>query len=183
MNLTELPIPGVLLLEPKVFGDARGFFVETWQGARYAQHGIQRPFVQDNLSRSARGVLRGLHLQHPGAQGKLVHVPHGRVLDVVLDVRVGSPTFGQHVAIELSGENQHQVFVPRGCAHGFCVISEWALLSYKCDDVYRPDSELGIRFDDPELAIEWPELDWILSTKDAQNPRLRDIPDNSLPRF
>lgn len=183
MKVTQLEIPGVLLIEPKVFGDQRGFFVEQWQAERYAAHGMARPFVQTNLSRSAAGVLRGLHYQEPHPQAKLVSVPHGKVLDVAVDIRVGSPTFGKYVARELSAENQHQLYVPRGCAHGFCVLSEWALLHYMCDDVYRPDCDHGLRYDDPDIGINWPNATPVLSEKDAQSPRLRDVPPESLPRF
>jgi dTDP-4-dehydrorhamnose 3,5-epimerase len=178
-----LSIPGVLLIEPKVFGDARGFFVEQWHAERYAGVGMSRPFVQDNLSKSSRGVLRGLHLQNPHAQAKLVGVPHGAVLDVVVDVRVGSPMFGRWVSAELTGENQHQLYVPRGCAHGFCVVSDWALFSYKCDDLYNPSTELGVRFDDPDVGVQWPEIDVVVSDKDRVAPLLRDIDPAGLPQY
>lgn len=183
MKVTELSIPGVLLIEPRVFGDARGFFVETWQRERYAEAGLKDSFVQDNLSRSVRGVLRGLHLQHPNAQGKLVSVPFGAVIDVAVDVRVGSPTFGKSVAVELSGDNHHQLWVPRGCAHGFCVTSEWALFSYKCDNAYSPKDEMSVRFDDPDLGISWPALQYSLSPKDQAAKRLCEIDPALLPKY
>src|SRR5215470_11071179 len=138
MNVIDTAMPEVLSIEPKLFGDRRGFVLETDQLLRYAEHGISRPFVQDNLSRSSYGVLRGLHLQNPSTQGKLVSVMRGRVLDVAVDVRVGSPTFGRHVAVELSEENCHQLWVPRGFAHGFVVLSETADFFYKCDEFYSP---------------------------------------------
>ena len=136
MNVIATDIPEVLIIEPKIFGDQRGFFVETYQLRRYAEFGISRPFVQDNMSRSSYGVLRGLHLQNPSPQGKLVNVMRGRVLDVAVDVRVGSPTFGRHAAVELNEDNRRQLWVPRGFAHGFVVLSETADFFYKCDDLY-----------------------------------------------
>src|SRR5262249_37501673 len=138
MNVVRTAIAEVVIIEPKVFGDQRGFFLETFHADRYAAAGIDKAFVQDNLSRSARGVLRGLHLQNPKSQGKLVSAVRGSVLDVAVDVRLGSPTFGQHVAVELSEENHRQLWVPRGFAHGFVVLSETADFFYKCDEVYSP---------------------------------------------
>ena len=152
MNVISTAIPEVLIIEPKVFGDQRGFFLETFKADRYAENGISRPFVQDNLSRSAYGVLRGLHLQNPKTQGKLVTVLRGRVLDVAVDVRVGSPTFGRHVAVELSEENRRQLWVPRGFAHGFVVLSETADFFYKCDELYSPSDEIVVRWNDPALG-------------------------------
>ena len=147
MNVIETAIPGVLIIEPKIFGDARGFFLETFQAKRYAGFGLARPFVQDNLSRSVRGTLRGLHFQHPNAQGKLVSVLRGAVRDVAVDVRVGSPAFGKHVAVDLDDENRRQLFVPRGFAHGFVVRSDSADLFYKCDALYNPADEKVLRFE------------------------------------
>ena len=155
MNVIETDIPGVLIIEPKIFGDARGFFAETFQVKRYADIGIAQPFVQDNLSRSVRGTLRGLHFQHPKAQGKLVTVLRGAVRDVAVDVRVGSPTFGKHVAVDLDDENRRQFFVPRGFAHGFVVLSESADFFYKCDALYSPADERVLRWNDPALGIDW----------------------------
>jgi dTDP-4-dehydrorhamnose 3,5-epimerase len=173
----------VLLIEPAVFGDARGYFFETWHRQRYSQHGVPRDFVQDNVSRSARGILRGLHLQEPHAQAKLVQVLDGEVFDVALDVRVGSPTFGRWVGERLSGDNHRQLYIPEGFAHGFCVISEFALLQYKCTELYHPETELCIAWNDPELGITWPIPEPRLSAKDGAAKRLCEIPRDRLPRF
>src|SRR5258707_10506512 len=173
--------PGVLIIEPKVLGDQRGFFVECFRKDRYAAHGILGPFVQDNMSRSSRGVLRGLHLQNPNPQGKLVSVMRGRVLDVAVDVRVGSPTFGRHVAVELGDENFRQVWIPRGFAHGFTVLSETADFFYKCDSLYSPSDEITIRWDDPDLNIDWRTPPPVLSTRDTAAPFLTDI--QRLPQY
>lgn len=183
MKLTELEIPGVFLIEPKVFRDDRGFFVETFQKQRYAAAGIDVDFVQDNLSRSTKGVLRGLHIQNPVGQAKLVSAPLGAVFDVAVDLRVGSPTFGRWVGRELNEENQHQLFVPVGCAHGFCVLSEVALFAYKCSDLYSPATEFGVAYDDPDIGIEWPMKDPVLSPKDRAYPRLAEVAQERLPRF
>lgn len=176
MNVIETELPGVLIVEPKVFGDSRGFFLETFNARRYAEHGIALPFVQDNLSFSARGTLRGLHFQNPQTQGKLVSVLHGEVYDVAVDVRDGSPTFGRWAGVTLSAENKRQFYVPPGFAHGFCVTSETALFSYKCTDAYAPQAEGSVAWDDPDLAIPWPVSVPLLSPKDAAAPRLRDVP-------
>jgi dTDP-4-dehydrorhamnose 3,5-epimerase len=161
MNILETAIPGVLIIEPKIFGDARGFFIETFQAERYIEAGIPGPFVQDNLSRSTYGVLR------PGAQGKLVTVLQGRVLDVAVDLRRGSPSFGKHVSVELSAENHLQFWVPRGFGHGYLVLSETADFFYKCDNLYSPADELVVRWDDPSLGIDWGIKDPRLSPRDA----------------
>src|ERR1700746_2624613 len=155
MNVIETALPGLLMVEPKVVGDGRGFFLEIFQEPRYGQSGIGARFVQDNLSRSARGVLRGLHFQNPKPQGKLVTVLQGAVRDVVVDVRAGSPTFGKHVALELTSDNRRQLWVPRGMAHGFLVLSETADFFYKCDEYYAPEAEMVLRWDDADLAIDW----------------------------
>ena len=181
MQIIETALPGVLILEPRRFGDARGFFVETFHLERYAAAGIAGPFVQDNLSRSAYGVLRGLHLQNPLPQGKLLSVPRGRVLDVSVDVRVGSPTFRQHVAIELSEENGRQIFVPRGFAHGFVVLSETADFFYKCDNYYSPADEIVVRWNDPALGIDWRVAEPKLSPRDDTARPLVEI--DGLPRY
>lgn len=183
MRVTPTALPEVLLFEPAVFGDARGYFFETWQQKRYAEHGLPERFVQDNVSRSQRGILRGLHLQEPYAQGKLVQVFDGEVLDIAVDVRVGSSTFGRWVAELLSGDNHKQLYVPPGFAHGFCVLSESALLAYKCTELYHPETELSIAWNDPQLAIDWPIRDPVLSKKDAAAPKLSDIPRDRLPRY
>ena len=155
MKIVATSISDILVIEPKMHGDARGFFMELFQNEHYAAAGILGPFVQDNLSRSTAGVLRGLHFQNPKTQGKLVTVIRGCVLDVVVDVRVGSPTFGRHIKIELSEENRRQLWIPRGFAHGFMVLSEMADFYYKCDEYYSSDDEIVLRWDDPELGIEW----------------------------
>lgn len=183
MNVLELEVPGVRLVEPDVFGDARGFFMESYNTARYATHGIAETFVQDNVSRSVRGVLRGLHLQHPFSQAKLVSVLEGAVFDVAVDVRVGSPHFGKWVGAELSADNRRQLYVPAGFAHGFQVISESALFVYKCSELYHPEADLSVAWDDPDIGIEWPLADAQLSRKDAEASRLSQIPASRLPSF
>ena len=175
MNVIATALPEVLIIEPMLFGDQRGFFVETYQFPRYAEHGVNRPFVQDNLSRSRHGVLRGLHLQNPFTQGKLVTALRGRVMDVAVDVRVGSPNFGRHVAVELSEENHRQLWVPRGFAHGFAVLSDTADFFYKCDDFYSPKDEVSIRWNDPAIGINWGVETPSLSAKDANAPLLNDV--------
>lgn len=183
MNVLETNLPGVLIVEPDVFGDARGYFMETWQQARYAQAGLPGNFVQDNLSLSTRGVLRGLHFQNPYAQGKLVFVLQGEVFDVAVDIRAGSPTFGQWVGITLSGENKKQLYIPEGFAHGFCVTSEIALFSYKCTDLYSSVAEGGIIWNDPDIGIVWPIQMPVLSKKDQKYPMLREISYGRLPQY
>ena len=175
MNVIETDIPEVLIIEPNLLGDQRGFFLETYQLRRYAEFGISRPFVQDNMSRSSYGVLRGLHLQNPSPQGKLVSVMRGRVLDVAVDVRIGSPNFGRPVAVELSEDNRRQLWVPRGFAHGFVVLSDTADFFYKCDDLYSPKDEIVVRWDDPAIGIDWGVTNPSLSARDAAAPRLADV--------
>jgi dTDP-4-dehydrorhamnose 3,5-epimerase len=182
MNVLKTAIADVLIVEPKVFGDARGFFMEVYQGERYGAHGITPRFVQDNLSRSARGVLRGLHFQNPRPQGKLVTVLQGAVLDVAVDVRMGSPTFGQHVAVELTSENRRQLWVPRGLAHGFLVLSETADFFYKCDEIYSPSDEFVLQWNDPALAINWGCASPALSARDGNARTLKDL-EKVLPRY
>jgi dTDP-4-dehydrorhamnose 3,5-epimerase len=176
VKVLETALPGVLLLEPQRFGDDRGFFMEMFHARRYAELGIPGPFVQDNFSRSVKGTLRGLHLQEPNGQGKLVQVLAGAVYDVAVDVRRGSPTFGRWVGVELSADNRRQLWVPQGFAHGFCVLSESADFHYKCTDFYVPASERGILWSDPDLAISWPVTAPLLSPKDSVAPRLKDAP-------
>lgn len=179
MNIVPTDIPGVLILEPRVFGDARGYFFESYAAREFEQHVLHTRFVQDNESASCRGVVRGLHYQRaPHCQSKLVRVVSGRVLDVAVDIRHGSPTYGRHVAVELSGENHRQLFIPRGFAHGFAVLSDHAIFQYKCDAYYAPESEGGIAWDDPALGIDWqlPRDQVILSAKDTQRPTLAEAP-------
>src|SRR5579883_2024127 len=180
MEVVETKIPGLIIIEPKVFGDQRGLFYEVYRSDRYRALGIG-PFVQDNLSRSARGVLRGLHLQNPRCQGKLVTVLKGQVLDVAVDVRVGSPTFGRHVAVELSENNHRQFWIPRGFAHGFIVLSDTAEFFYKCDEFYSPSDEITVRWNDPTIAIAWGTESPLLSSRDAAAPLLAEIP--NLPKY
>ena len=178
MNITKTYIEGLLILEPDVFGDSRGYFFESWSKSRYEKAGIACDFVQDNESKSSFGVLRGLHWQAmPYTQAKLVRVVWGTVLDVAVDIRKGSPTFGKHVAVELSDENKRQFFIPKGFAHGFAVLSSEAIFAYKCDAPYAPQFERGMFFDDPALGIDWrvkPD-NWNISSKDQLHPLLRDI--------
>jgi dTDP-4-dehydrorhamnose 3,5-epimerase len=175
MKVVETRLAGVLILEPRVFRDDRGHFLESWNSARYAEHGIPERFVQDNLSVSRRGVLRGLHFQYPSPQGKLVSAVQGAVFDVAVDLRKGSPTFGEWVGVELSQENHRQMWIPEGFAHGFQVTSESALFTYKCTEYYAPEHEGSLRWNDPDLAIEWPIPEPVLSSKDADAPLLRDL--------
>lgn len=176
MKVTETKLPGVLIIEPKVFGDSRGCFFETYHAERYAEFGIKAPFVQDNFSRSSYGVLRGLHYQLEHTQGKLVWITCGKIYDVVVDVRHDSPTFGQWVAVTIDANEPKQVYIPPGYAHGFCVLSEQVDFFYKCTDIYHPASEKGIRWNDPDLNIPWPIEDPVLSTKDMHYPNLKNIP-------
>ncbi len=182
MNVTTTAIPGVLIIEPHVFGDARGFFLETWHRDRYVEAGLPAAFVQDNLARSQHGVLRGLHFQHPHAQGKLVHVLEGEVFDVAVDIRPDSPTFRQWAGARLSAENRHQFWIPAGLAHGYVVLSEHALLAYKCTELYAPQHERSLRWDDPAVGIDWPLTgEPILSDRDREAPLLADLPAGALP--
>ena len=174
MRATPLDHPEVLLIEPDVFPDPRGFFMETFHSIKYAEHGLPAVFLQDNHSRSSRGVLRGLHYQLNNPQGKLVRVVSGEVFDVAVDIRRGSPWFGKWVGAILSEENHRQMYVPPGFAHGFCTLSEHADFLYKCTDLYAPGDEYGIAWDDPEIAIEWPEMDYLISDKDLANPLLSE---------
>ena len=175
MNVIETALPGVLIIEPKAFGDHRGFFLETFQVERYREAGITLPFVQDNHSRSQRGVLRGLHFQKTRPQGKLVSVSRGAVYDVAVDIDPSSATYGKFVGVELNDDNHRQMWVPPGYAHGFCVLSEVADFQYKCTDFYFPADEGGLLWNDPDVGIPWPITEPQLSAKDANNPRLRDL--------
>ncbi|MHC4973456.1 MAG: dTDP-4-dehydrorhamnose 3,5-epimerase [Planctomycetota bacterium] len=182
MKVEPTTLPGVLLIEPTIHRDERGWFLETFRRERYAEHGIAGPFVQDSLSFSRRGVLRGLHLQWPRAQGKLVYVAEGEVFDVAVDVRRDSPTFRQWVGHLLSAADGRQMWIPPGFAHGFLVTSEAALLAYKCTEAYDPGGELAIRWNDPALGIEWPAEGPVLSPRDAAAPLLSEIEPALLPR-
>ena len=178
MKVLETEIEGVKIVDPQVFGDSRGWFVEQYNAARYKAAGIDADFVQDNESFSSKGVVRGLHWQAaPHTQAKLVRVVRGAVWDVAVDIRKGSPTFGRHVAVTLTGENKRQFFIPRGFAHGFIVLEDNTLFSYKCDNLYCPESDRGMLFSDPALAIEWPKIavEIKLSEKDQRHPTLADI--------
>lgn len=185
MNVISTTIPDVLIVEPPVYGDERGFFIETWQQERYAAFGIDAEFVQDNQSYSKYGVLRGLHVQHPFAQGKLVSVSHGEVFDVAVDVRHGSPFFGQWVGCLLTAQNKRQLWIPKGFAHGYLVTSTDALFTYKCSDYYHPETQFAIRWNDPAIGIVWPQLTTppTLSIKDAQAALLADIAPDLLPAY
>jgi len=167
LKITETDLPDVLLVEPDVHRDARGFFLETWHAEKYARAGIDVTFVQDNHSRSSRGTLRGMHVQPSRPQGKLIRVSEGEIYDVALDVRRGSPFFGRHVGVHLSADNFRQLWIPAGYAHGFCVVSETAEIQYKCTELYDPKGELTLAWNDPEFAIRWPVDEPLLSAKDS----------------
>ena len=177
----RLSIPGLILIEPKIFGDSRGFFLETYHQLRYTELGVDVRFGQDNLSFSSRGVLRGLHFQNPEPQAKLVSVISGEVFDVAVDVRRGSPTFGQWAGVHLSGENRWQFFIPKGFAHGFCVLSETAYVTYKCHGYYAPTHEYSLHWADPDVGIDWPMAMPTLSPKDLEAKPLRDFAPEELP--
>ena len=183
MKITPTGLPEVVLIEPTCFGDSRGFFFESYQTERYQQAGIKLPFVQDNISRSEKNVLRGLHFQRQHMQGKLVGVTRGAVFDVAVDIRYGSPTFGKSAGFVLDDKNHHQLYVPPGFAHGFCVLSEEVDFYYKCTDIYHAASEMGILWNDPDLKINWPITEPLLSVKDQQHARLRDLTKEQLPKY
>lgn len=183
MRVIETKLPGLILIEPKVFHDNRGFFYESFQATKYNELGITKPFVQDNVSCSCRNVLRGLHYQLQRPQGKLVTVIRGAVLDVVVDIRQGSPTFGQWQSFELNDENHWQLYVPEGFAHGFVALSEQVDFHYKCTDYYQPGDEYGIIWNDPNLAIPWNITNPIMSDKDLIFPCLADVPLGYLPQY
>ncbi len=175
MTFTETELPGVILVEPTVHRDERGFFLETYHRKKYADGGIDATFVQDNHSRSAQGILRGLHAQGRRPQGKLVRAVEGAIFDVAVDIRRGSPTYAQWVGVALSAESFHQLWVPPGFAHGFCVLTESAQVEYKCTELYDPQDEIAVAWDDPEIAIAWPVDEPLLSGKDRAAPRLAEI--------
>lgn len=178
MRVIETELPGLLVIEPDIFEDHRGQFLETWRDGRGPR---LPPFVQDNLSRSHRGVLRGLHFQHPNPQGKLVTVVQGEVFDVAVDVRRGGPTFGRWWGTRLSSDDYRQLWIPEGFAHGFVALSEEAIVSYKCSAFYSPGDDRTLRWDDPDIGIEWPVSEPLLSEKDRWAPRLEDLDDSELP--
>ncbi len=182
MHIYETTLPGVLLVEPVVFRDPRGYFVETYHAQKYAEAGLGATFVQDNFSHSSRGTLRGLHYQLTKPQGKLLTVLSGAIFDVAVDIRKGSPTFGQWVGVELSQESHRQLYIPPGFAHGFCVISETAGVLYKCTDLYAPEDERGVLWNDPALNIAWPIDQPVLSKKDSAFASLRDM-ESDLPLY
>lgn len=183
MNSIATGIAGLVIIEPQVHGDARGYFMETWHAQRYARLGLPDQFVQSNISRSAAGVVRGLHYQFPEPQGKLVQVVEGRVFDVAVDIRSDSPTFRQWVGVELSGENHRQLYVPEGFAHGFCVLGEGATITYLCTRPFSAESDAAIAWDDPDIGVEWPIQPQSLSAKDQAAPRLCEVPEQQLPRM
>lgn len=175
MRIIETALEGVVVIEPRVITDARGFFLETYHAPRYAAAGIPGPFVQDNHSRSVHGTLRGLHWQWRRPQGKLVRVIEGAIFDVAVDIRPDSPTFGRWVGVELSAENFRQCYIPPGFAHGFCVLSDAAQVEYKCTDLYDPHDEGGLIWNDPDVGIAWPVSEPILSPRDLRHPTLREL--------
>ena len=183
MKVLQTALEGVLIIEPDVFRDERGYFIETFHRKRYKQGGVDTEFVQDNLSFSSKGIIRGLHYQFPQAQAKLVQVIKGEVFDVTVDIRRGSPTFGKWISVVISDEDKQQIYIPEGFAHGFCVLSDTAFLSYKCSDLYAPDCEGGILWSDPDLNIDWPLEQPLLSGKDSQYPCLNEISFDRLPVY
>lgn len=183
MKRIDTHLPGVCVLEPRVFADERGFFYEAFNQARFAEAGIDVQFVQSNVSRSAGNVLRGLHYQWPNPQGKLVSVLEGEVHDVAVDIRVGSPTFGRWTAAVLSAANKRHFWVPEGFAHGFCVLSDSALFTYQCTALYDPEADAAVRWNDADLAVDWPVAEPQLSPRDANAPFLADIPAERLPTY
>lgn len=182
-KISQTKIPEVLVVKPEVFGDSRGFFLETYHYKKYSENGLKKTFVQDNHSRSSRGILRGLHYQLNTPQAKLVYAATGEILDVAVDIRKGSPAFGKWVGIILSEENRFQLYVPEGFAHGFCVLSETADVIYKCSELYSPEDDRGINWSDENININWPTKDPLLSNKDKNLPMLKDIPETSLPTY
>lgn len=183
MKVEATPIPGLVVIEPKVFGDHRGYFFETWSKTRYEEIGVRGTFVQDNVSYSTHGILRGLHIQNPSPQGKLVSVLKGEVYDVAVDLRNGSPTFGRWFGMTISAENRKQLFIPPGFAHGFAVTGDDAMFQYKCTDYYNPQGEFTLAWDDPEVGVQWPLKNPTLSAKDKGGLKLRDIPRDRLVPF
>ena len=183
IKFTKTDLPDVLLIDPEVFKDSRGFFMETFHQKKYAEAGINQTFIQDNYSHSTRGTLRGLHYQLKNPQGKLVYVITGEIYDIAVDIRRGSPGFGKWVGQYLSDKNRRQIFVPEGFAHGFCVISETADVLYKTTDLYNPDDEYGVLWSDPTIGIKWPVEMPVVSDKDKQFPGLKEVPETDLPIY
>ena len=183
MKVIETSLPGCVVLEPAVFGDARGVFFEAWNADRFGEHGLPVKFVQSNVSTSVKGVLRGLHYKWPRPQGKLVSVLEGEVYDVAVDIRRGSPTFGRWEAVILSAQNHRQFWIPEGFAHGFAVLSEHAVFNYLCTDVYVKEADAGVRWNDGDIGVDWPVSDPLLSAKDEKAPFLADIPEDRLPVY
>lgn len=183
MKIIPTTLPGAVAIEPQVFGDARGFFYESFHAGKFREAGIEASFVQTNISRSAKGVLRGLHYQWPNPQGKLVSVLEGEVYDVAVDIRRGSPSFGRWVGVMLTAENRRHFWVPEGFAHGFCVLSEFATFSYQCTALYEREADAAIRWNDADLGIDWPLGAPLLSEKDARAPFLKDVPPERLPLY
>ncbi|MDX2427455.1 MAG: dTDP-4-dehydrorhamnose 3,5-epimerase [Xanthomonadales bacterium] len=181
MRVLETGLDGVVIIEPRVHGDERGFFLESWKASSYVQHGLPGTFAQTNVSRSQKGVLRGLHYQYRQPQGKLVSVLEGRIFDVAVDVRRSSVSFGQWAGVELSAQNHRQLYVPEGFAHGFIVLSDSALFHYYCTTEYAPEFEAAIAWNDPDIAVRWPSEPRSFSGKDREAPRLRDVPPERLP--
>lgn len=179
----ETSLPGVKLITPDVFRDPRGLFIEVYHQRKYSECGIDETFIQDNFSHSRQKTLRGLHYQLNHPQAKIVYVVNGEIIDVAVDIRLGSPTFGQWTSVQLSSENGHQVFIPKGFAHGFCVLSPTADVIYKCTDFYTPGDDFGIIWSDPDVKIDWPVADPFLSEKDQNNPRLSDLAKHRLPAY
>ena len=183
MKSIPTEIPEVIIIEPSCYSDERGYFLETFQAERYRKCGITATFVQDNLSRSKQGVLRGLHYQNPQSQGKLVYVTRGKVFDVAVDIRFGSPTFGKSVTTLLDDESHRQMYIPPGFAHGFCVLSDIADFHYKCTDYYNASYDRGIRWDCPTLAIPWPSITILVNNKDNDYPTLKALPQDHFPKY
>ena len=183
LKFSQTSLPEVLLIEPQRFPDSRGYFIEQYHESKYREIGVDCGFVQDNMSFSTQGVTRGLHFQFPLAQAKLISVVSGEIFDVAVDIRVGSPNFGKWCGEILSADNCRQLFIPAGFAHGFCALSEGALVTYKCSALYDPKSDASIAFDDPDIAIDWPKLNLILSDKDRAAKPLSQLPPDSLPQY
>ena len=183
MRIVESGLDGVVIIEPQIHGDERGFFQESWKASSYGSHGLPVSFEQANISRSARGVLRGLHYQFRQPQGKLVSVLEGRIFDVAVDIRTGSPSFAQWAGVELSAENHRQLYIPEGFAHGFMVLSDSALFHYHCTTEYAPEYDAAIAWDDPDIAVNWPRQPDAVSAKDREAPYLRNVPVDRLPGF